>query len=265
MLQMLYRQKMGLPVVPAIASEPQPSCTSEWDRRTSHTVHVRGEEVLLTIVEHYTEAAGGAPVSTKVIGPNGLITSSYPEMLERLGIAGEQQQSAVSTQHSAENQQSAIRTRHSAKAKRPHSLMGVHEIERSGTSDDGSATSHTGEANVDAAPQQTAAMNGAWEPDTSPPLRPLHPPALSCSQRPRYIRVGDGDVEVTEYEYFSTSDSKCILGRKFVAPEGPKLRPTRRCWKSLVAGRVRTCRKTSTGRHGRVTRVRRTRRFLQWN
>ena len=111
MLQMLYRQRMGLLVKPAMASEPQPSCTSEWDKRTSHTVHVRGEEVLITICEHFTEATGGAPVSTKIIGPNGLITSSYPEMLERLGIAPEKRQSAP------ENRQSAIGTRHSAKTK----------------------------------------------------------------------------------------------------------------------------------------------------
>src|SRR5690348_9303686 len=95
MLQMLYRQKMGLPVGPAITSLPQPSSTSEWDKRVTRTVRVRGEEVMITICEHYTEASGGAPVSTKVIGPNGLITCSYPEMLERLGVAPENQQSAL--------------------------------------------------------------------------------------------------------------------------------------------------------------------------
>ncbi|HEU5233406.1 MAG TPA: hypothetical protein VFU50_11130 [Terriglobales bacterium] len=95
MLQMLYRQKMGLLVAPGIATQPQASCTSEWDKRTSHTVRVRGEEVLITICEHYTEASAGAPVSTKVIGPNGLITSTYPEMLERLGVARENRPSAL--------------------------------------------------------------------------------------------------------------------------------------------------------------------------
>src|SRR5690242_10398828 len=110
MLQMLYRQKMGLPVGPAITSLPQPSSTSEWDKRVTRTVLVRGEEVPITICEHYTEASGGAPVSTKVIGPNGLITSSYPEMLERLGVAGEERQSAIGSRHSAKTKdgQSAL-------------------------------------------------------------------------------------------------------------------------------------------------------------
>ena len=105
MLQMLYRQKMGLPVGPAITSLPQPSSTSEWDKRVTRTVLVRGEEVLITICEHYTEASGGAPVSTKVIGPHGLITSSYPEMLERLGIAPENEQSAIGSRHSAKTKE----------------------------------------------------------------------------------------------------------------------------------------------------------------
>ncbi len=102
MLQTLYRHKMGLLVTQPQTNHPQPSCTSEWDKRTCHTVRVKGEEVLITICEHFTEASGGAPVSTKIVGPNGLITSSYPEMLERLGIAPKKRHSAVGTRRSAE-------------------------------------------------------------------------------------------------------------------------------------------------------------------
>ncbi len=95
MLQKLYRQKMGLRVVPQMPSEPQRSATSEWDKRTPCVVQVNGKEVLIEICEHYTEATGGAPVSTKFVGPDGLVTFTYPEMLERLGVAREQQQSAL--------------------------------------------------------------------------------------------------------------------------------------------------------------------------
>src|SRR5579884_1621086 len=247
MLQTLYRHKMGLLVTQPQTNHPQPSCTSEWDKRTCHTVRVRGEEVPITICEHFTEASGGAPVSTKVVGPNGLITSSYREMLERLGIAGEQQQSAVSTQHSAEkqqsalgirhsaekqqsalgtrqspeNRQSAIGTQHSAKAKHLPLAVGAREAAaaENGNCDSEIDIPQEGESNADVVPQHTAAMTSASEPNPVPPLRPLHPPALSYSQRPRYIRVGDRDVEVTEYEYFSPNDSKCVLSRKFVASD----------------------------------------------
>jgi len=219
MLHMLYRQKMGWLVAPAVTSQPQPSCTSEWDKRTTHTVLVRGEEVLLTICEHYTEASGGAPVSTKVIGPNGLITSSYPEMLERLGIAGEKRQSAIGTQHSAENQQSALGTRQSTKAKRLPLAVGARQAAaaENGNCDSEIDIPLDGESIAGVAPQHSAAMTGASEPDTNPPLRP---PALSYGQRPRYIRVGDHDLEVTEYEYFSANDPKWIVAQKFVAPDG---------------------------------------------
>jgi len=131
MLHMLYRQKLGLPVTPTIASQPQPSCTSEWDKRTSHTLRVRGEEVLITICEHFTEASGGAPVSTKIVGPNGLITSTLPEMLERLGIAGQNQQSAVCPPQA---EHSAFGTQHSAKAKGTASGSGP---QRSAASENG--------------------------------------------------------------------------------------------------------------------------------
>ncbi len=222
MLQKLYRQKMGLPVVPQMPSEPQRSATSEWDKRTPCVVQVNGKEIVIEICEHYTEATGGAPVSTKFVGPNGLVTSTYPEMLERLGVAGERQQSALRTQQSAkaESRQSALGSQHSAKAKMSHSRMGSDEIEHSGTSHDANATCDTGGSSADAVPQHAAAMIGVSEAHAGSPAQQTQRPALSYIQRLRHIRVGDRDVEVTEYEYLSPSDSKLILSRKFVAPDG---------------------------------------------
>jgi hypothetical protein len=83
MLQILHRQRYGLPIHHMISGMN----TSEWDRRTPHTVNVNGKDVVLHICERFRKEAGGAPVSVRVVGPNGLVTSSYEEMLERLGIA----------------------------------------------------------------------------------------------------------------------------------------------------------------------------------
>ena len=207
MLQMLYRQKMGLPLLPQMASEPQRSCTSEWDKRTCVMVRVKGEEIPIHICEHYSEESGGAPVSTKVIGPNGLVTSSYPEMLERLGIG-------------AENQQSAISSQHSAQARGRHSGAGLPRAEQSRVSEDIDVLSNIGKSVRDAMPQQVASVTELPGGDAASAAPQHEMPSLSRGRRQRYIRVGDCDVEVTEYEYVSPGDSNLILSRKFVAPDG---------------------------------------------
>ena len=83
MLQKLYWRALGLPKI----QPPPPAATNEWDRRIGQVLRVNGEDVLIEIIEHYTDENGGAPVSIKVRGPNGLLTSSYQEMLEKLGLA----------------------------------------------------------------------------------------------------------------------------------------------------------------------------------
>jgi hypothetical protein len=186
MLQMLYRQKMGLLVTPAIASQPQPSCTSEWDKRTSHTVRVRGEEVLITICEHYTEASAGVPVSTKVIGPNGLITSAYPEMLERLGVARENRQPALDlpqAEHSARQETPKGRTQ---------VLAGINaDIEKFAISQDGKLVSATGPSSPGAEGDPAAEAKSSFidslnSPTTDPCAAPSSAPSaeLHSATRP---------------------------------------------------------------------------------
>lgn len=59
----------------------------EWSRVVSQTVQVEGKEVSILITEYYTADQPGAPKRCKFSGPNGLFASSWPEMLEKLGIA----------------------------------------------------------------------------------------------------------------------------------------------------------------------------------
>ena len=77
----------------------QPSPPTPWDRRTSRQVRIKDKgkdkDVVIDTIEHYT-CENGTLTGVTVRGPNGLVTSTYEEMLELLGIAPERPLSAGS-------------------------------------------------------------------------------------------------------------------------------------------------------------------------